>query len=324
MLKDSLDPGFPVDSPTKALGIWTALLSGTDLFAERSATEVDEKIYMLRPYVFGCPKYEMLYAPWQHRRLPLCAKDCTEHTSMTTYSAPYTRFGHQHTRAPPFFILGSYLLFLRLVERHPGRIGIKPGSTWFVAPADSRKSSPRPGSAAGSVHNGYSNGNTYDPGLFSKTHLMPSIYHDHEWQRNTTCQDPHTSAGLPPLTFLGKMQGYWRGNLLFFDFQSYRQMLDEGVTPLYTGTFATHAIEMEINETVIRVRSEDVGGDGPLLFAGFKDEDSDEEVEKVAAGYGHQVLTGDEITAPEAPGWTKEILISGFVSGAGSGGKTGC
>ncbi|ORY29530.1 hypothetical protein BCR39DRAFT_170415 [Naematelia encephala] len=293
MLKESLVPGYPPETGTKALSIWCALLSGTDLSAEQTPAEVDEKIFIMRPYVFACAKYDITYAPWHHRRLPLCEPNCKEHepdVTMRSKAMPYKRFGYTWMRAPPHFVLGCYLVFLRLLERQPGRMGLKPGSSTFsLSPADAMR-----------------------PGLFSTTRIMPSIYHDREWQRDTMCQDPHTSPGLPPLTFRGELQGFWRGKFLFYDFDMYRQILAGNMRGVYTGTFAEQAAEMEFKETVIKVRKEEVGGDGPMLCAGFQDEaeeGSEEEQSRIQAGYGHEVCKDEN--EPDEEGWTKEILITG-------------
>ncbi|GMK59067.1 hypothetical protein CspeluHIS016_0700820 [Cutaneotrichosporon spelunceum] len=286
MLSDSLKTGYPRDTPVKALGIWLAMLSCSDLYGERTPAEVDEKIYLLRPYAFACFKYEMTYAAWHHRKLPLCKPGCTDHSGVSSYTAQYNRFGHSHRRAPPHFVLGAYLCYMRILERQPGRIGMKAASsTRFL-----------------------DEGST---GLFSVNQLMPSVYHDPEWQRNTVCQDPHTSPGLPPLTFHGRLEGFWRGRLLFFDFDAYRQMLAGNMSAVYTGTFATHAVELEIRETVIQVREEDVGGTGSLLNAGFADEETEEEQERIRTGYGHKVLAANELGQADPAGYTKEILLSG-------------
>ena len=174
-------------------------------------------------------------------------------------------------------------------------MGIKSGSSTF---------SLSPGEDAG-------------PGLFSTTHILPSIYHDREWQRNAVCQDPHTSPGLPPLTFQGEVQGFWRAKFLFYDFDMYRQILAGNLRAVYTGTFAEQAAELELKETVIKIRADQVGGDGPLLTAGFIDEEgenaSEREQERIEAGYGHEVVTN--MDEPDEPGWIKEILITGCVSG---------
>ena len=144
---------------------------------------------------------------------------------------------------------------------------------------------------------------------------MPSLYHDREWQRDTLCRDPHTSPGLPPLVFRGEVQGFWRGKLLFYDFDMYRQILAGNMRGVYTGTFADRAGEWEFKETIIKVRKEDVGGKGPLFCSGFDDlgiEHNDSEQKRIQAGYGNEVVT--DFDEPDAEGWTKEILISGRVS----------
>jgi hypothetical protein len=183
-----------------------------------------------------------------------------------------------------------YLSFMRLLERQPGRMGLKPGSSTFATPP------------------GMENG----PGLFSITRILPSIYHDREWQRNSVCQDPHTSPGLPPLTFRGELEGYWRAKFLFYDFDMYRQILAGNMRGVYTGTFSEQAAELELKETIIRVRKEDVGGKGPMMYAGFdaeEEEGPEAEQARIMAGYGHEVWNGEDEEDEE--GWTKEILLSG-------------
>lgn len=56
MLKDSLVPGYPRETGEKALATWCALISGADLSSETTPAEVDEKIFVMRPYVFACAK----------------------------------------------------------------------------------------------------------------------------------------------------------------------------------------------------------------------------------------------------------------------------
>ena len=268
---------------------------------------MDEKIFVMRPYVFACAKvccrltnladprqYDVTYAPWHHRRLPLCEPACTEHepdVTMRSKALPYQRFGYTWRRAPPHFILGCYLVFLRLLEHQPGRMGHKPGSSTFrLSPADAGR-----------------------PGVFSTTYIMSSVHHDREWQRNTVCQDPHTSRGLPPLTFRGELEGFWRGKFLFYDFDHYRQVLAGNMRAVYTGSFAEQVAEMEFKETLIKIRNDEVGGDGPLLWAGFAEgeEDGPDGETSIERGYGHEVVSDDE---PDEEGWTKEILFSGRVS----------
>ncbi|WVF67099.1 hypothetical protein IAT40_001844 [Kwoniella sp. CBS 6097] len=292
LLKESLVPGYPRETGDKALAAWCSLFAGMDDIGEDTPSDVDEKIFMLRPYVFACAKYDVTYAPWHHRQLPFCPPNCTEHepdVSIRSKAMTYKRFGYTWKRSPPHFILGIFLVFLRLLERQPERVGLKSGSSTF---------SQTHFHAAGSL------------GLFTKNRMVPSIEHDREWQRNSMCQDPHTSHGLPPLAFRGLIEGFWRGKFLFYDFELYRQILAGNMRGVYTGTFAEQAVEVELKETVIKLPKDKVGGGGSLLMAGFNDEgeDLDEEQRRIKGGYGYELSDDDEVV-PE--GWTKEILLTG-------------
>ncbi|WVQ64805.1 uncharacterized protein L199_002974 [Kwoniella botswanensis] len=291
LLKESLVPGYPRDTGDKALAVWCCLLAGIDDIGEDTPAAVDEKIFMLRPYVFACAKYDIHYAPWHYRKLPFCPPGCEEHetdASIRIKAMTYKRFGYTWKRAPPHFVLGIYLVFMRLLERQPERVGLKAGSSTFSA-------SPFEAGL---------------PSLFSMSKLIPSAEHDREWQRNTMCQDPHTSPGLPPLTFANQIKGFWRGKFLFYDFDLYRQILAGNMRGVYTGTFAEQAAEMELFETIIKLPKAQLGGKGPLLAAGFKDEYDEDGSEQtlIKAGYGYELSNETEVLEE---GWTKEILISG-------------
>jgi hypothetical protein len=116
------------------------------------------------------------------------------------------------------------------------------------------------------------------------------------------------------MTFRKAIEGFWRGKFLFYDFDMYRQILGGNMRAIYTGTFAEQAAEMELEETVIKIRIEELGGDGPLLSAGFRDDEVDgaAQQDKILQGYGHELCLDDN--EPDEEGWTKEILISGRVS----------
>jgi hypothetical protein len=236
------------------------------------------------------------YAPWTQRVLPLSPDSAAAKEADVTLknkALAYSRFGKIWNRSPPHLVLASYLIFLRLLERQPGRMGLNPGSSSFS----------------------FAEGDQARPGLFSTTRLLSSEFHDREWQRNTVCQDPVTSPGLPPMAFRGQIQGFWRGKFLIYDFDAYRNILAGNMRGIYTETFAEQAAELELKETVVKVKKSEVGGTGPTLCAGFDagDVDTDEEQEKIRAGYGHELCGDDEA---DEEGWTKEILLSGRV-GAG-------
>ena len=254
----------------------------------------EESVYPLSSSLTAL-QYDIFIAPWNQRRLPLTdakQKTASVDPPLQAPAVPYKRFGQSWRRTPPSYTLCCILDFLRLIDRHARRAGLNPGSSTF---------------SQASAENAA-------PGLFTVNHIMPSIYHDWEWQRSTICQDPNTSVGLPALTFRGELQGFWRGKFLFYDFDMYRQILGGNMRGVYTGTFVEQAAEMEFKETVIKVKKDDVGGSGPVLCAGFVDlqDDGDDERAKVESGYGYELCTDEN--APDEPGWTKEILVSGRVS----------
>ncbi|KAK4685690.1 hypothetical protein P7C73_g4455, partial [Tremellales sp. Uapishka_1] len=288
MLKESLVAGYPRESGEKALVVWCAILSGSDWAAEQSPAEVDEKIFIMRPYVFACAKYDITYAPWYYKSLPISCPDGEDHeadVACRSKALTYKRFGNTWKRASPHLVLGMYLVFFRMLERQSSRMVTKGSST-------------------------FTSSDPTLPGLFGLTKILPSIYHDREWQRNTLCQDPYTSKGLPPLTFRGDLQGFWRGKYLFYDIETYRNILAGDMRGVYTSSFAELAVEFEMKETVIKVRTENVGGDGSVLSAGFRDDEEDAERERavIEAGYGHDLAADDEV---DEEGWTKEILLTG-------------
>lgn len=159
--------------------------------------------------------------------------------------------------------------------------------------------------------------------MFDIVYTSPSLLHDREWQRNSVCQDPHVSAGLPPLTFLGTLEGGWRGQFLFYSFEQYKEVLAGDMRAIYAGNFGAQPVDLDLKETVVRVKIGDEGGrEGGMLSAGYDDIHEEEsgdwtisgdskEQRRILGGYGNQVLTGQEVEEDDEEGWTKEILLSG-------------
>ncbi|ORX36504.1 hypothetical protein BD324DRAFT_580977 [Kockovaella imperatae] len=297
-IKASMVPGLPVASVEKSLVSWSSLLAGIDPCEDGTEAEIDEKMFALRPYVFACAEYDIFIAPWVEPRLPLITGDKTDRTidmRLRPQAVSYRRFGQTWRRTPPPYALYCLLEFFRLVDRHFTQQGRHSHALKYSTSFRSDQST---------------------SGLFSMTQIMPSIYHDREWQRSTVCQDPNTSPGLPPMTFYGELQGFWRCQFLTLDFDIYRQILAQDMRVLYTGEYSEQVAETELRETVIVVREEDVGGSGSVLHAGFRqlrpEDDIEDELRAIEAGYGHRVCV--DVNAPDQPGWTKEILVTGRVN----------
>lgn len=88
------------------------------------------------------------------------------------------------------------------------------------------------------------------------------------------------------------------------DFDAYLAMVAGDMRKVYDAAFGQQITEMEIQEIVVNVRTDDLGGRGPGRNAGFREGHDVED---------HYHLCEDE-TAPDAPGWSKEILLFGVVS----------
>lgn len=253
----------------------------------------------------------MTYAPWHYRRLPadkppptpvpdpntgenLNQPQSQPDPASQSKALPYKRFGYTWRRAAPHFILGAYLLFLRLLERQ-----------WQVQSQTQSQSQ-----GQGQTTTNPTNTNTES--IFASTPILLSPHHDREWQRNSVCQDLYSSPGLPISTFHGGIQGFWKGKFLFYDFDSYRQLLAGDIRGVYTCPFAQQLIEMELREVVVRVKKEEIGGVGPLLNAGFEDGSWENDDARFDAGFGHDVVDIEDEEDDE--GWDKEILLVGKVS----------
>lgn len=88
------------------------------------------------------------------------------------------------------------------------------------------------------------------------------------------------------------------------DFDSYLGMIGGDMRKVYEASFGQQISEMEFQELVVKVRTEDLGGKGPIKNAGFRDDGEKED---------HYFVCEDE-NEPDEPGWSKEILLFGVVS----------
>ena len=152
------------------------------------------------------------------------------------------------------------------------------------------------------------------PGFGSQsTHNLTSLQYDQDFVRAMSCASPVTSPGLPPLFYRRKLHGTWKGSFLFFDFEAYRRVLGGNLRSLYEGPFGHQECEWNITESVINVRYDKVGGSGSFLSAGFRIDQTAEEATAEAKlspdERGWEACEDED--APDRPGWTKEILLTG-------------
>lgn len=150
------------------------------------------------------------------------------------------------------------------------------------------------------------------PGPVSVRQLT-SLEYDQDVKRAMACASPITSPGLPPLFYRRKIEGTWKGAYIFFDFEAYRRVLGGSLRSLYEGAYGHQDCEWIISESVINVKYDRLGGTGSFLSAGFRIDQTAEEATAEAR------LSPDERgwepcideNAPDKPGWTKEILLTG-------------
>ncbi|PWN21344.1 hypothetical protein BCV69DRAFT_167523 [Microstroma glucosiphilum] len=72
MIRSALQPGYPPESEDRALAMHIShLLSDANLLATESKEDADEKLFVLRPYVFASHRFNGFYAPWPLRSLPI-------------------------------------------------------------------------------------------------------------------------------------------------------------------------------------------------------------------------------------------------------------
>ena len=214
-------------------------------------------------------------------------------------STQVKRLGRWWRVSSPYQTTCASLSFMQLLERHPELItlGKNPGAQL-----------PRPGvaSSSGQKLNGP------NP-LLSTTEKLDSTHWDNDLYRAMNCHDPITSSGMHPLAFRHQIEGLWKGKYLYFDYNAYQHVVKGDVRSLYEGTYGQEMQEWRLEERVINVKIDKVGGDGPMLNAGFRlgltAEDEEYEASLSVEERGWEPCTDE--SAPDRPGWTKEILISG-------------
>ncbi|TYJ57024.1 hypothetical protein B9479_002303 [Cryptococcus floricola] len=293
VLPETARPGFPVETGAKGIMAWLLVLSHFDSFKEDDQEEVDQKMFILRPYSVAAGIYYSSYAPYTVKKLPLQDYPSEAQAFAVVphkdYTSTYHRFNTTWSRQPPQCILACEIGFFRLLERRScqtstGKCFTKEDSSSF--------------------EKGF-------PGILTTpdASTLTSEAYDREWKRQASCQDPMNSPGLPPLTFKGCIEGTWRGKSLYMDFDTYRRILGGDIRLAFAGPYQSQAVEFVLREGLIKVRKGMVGGYGHVFHAGMINGDSlERELEWVANGCGHEFVSEDTI---DEEGWTKEIIITG-------------
>lgn len=308
MLEEALQPGWPENKTEIAIMAVIANNLGVDAEVELTREQIETKVFILLPYVFGMHKFPFLLGPWVHRDLPLTriAKDAVElqllsrpnafmeELSPIARSTTVKRLGKHWKVSPPFHTMIASISFMQLLDRHPELITL--GKNPHV-------STLRPGAPA----------NPAKKAPFRTSRNVTSKDFDMDLNRAMSCYSPITSPGMHPLSFRHQLEGIWLGKYVYFDYNAYQHMVKGDIRSLYEGTYGTEAQEWHIQERVINVKIDKVGGDGSMLTAGYRTdmspEDEQYEASLSAEERGWEPCLDEG--APDRPGWTKEILLSG-------------
>ncbi|PWN35917.1 uncharacterized protein FA14DRAFT_146006 [Meira miltonrushii] len=268
LLEEAIRSGYPPNTTTRALALHLDyMLSSPARLASETRDESDEKLFVLRPFVFAAHRYDAFLAPWTVRQLPIQSSS-TSPISPSQAAASDNPFiadltpkdalhrlaycGKEISIRPPNITHAACCSFFMKVEHDPGVSGINAATDPYEGKARSeiRKLTTR------------------DP------LKLLSFDYDKDIARLVACTSPYHSPGLNAASHLGDFEGSWEGRFTFFDFDSYRDMLGGKVRSLYEGPFGEQPQVWKLKEHVVKVNySERIGGKGSLMNAGYYDDD---------------------------------------------------
>jgi hypothetical protein len=272
LLAEALNPGWPRQTPGRALGLWIGWLAGDDLLSE-TPRESEEKFFVLKPYVFAAHKFDGFMAPWTIKNLPVSHQDFP--TLPPPDGSPYLADLRPRTFAQLVTHVGD-----RKLELSPPNLSHAAIFSFFYRVEQSPEvqddllvqGNNTPAQPHGPGGGGLVGGLTLQSRP-SKTLLpvLESRIHDKDFIRLASCIDPYYSKGLPKLFTRGELDGNWEGRFSFFDFDSYRDMLGGRMRSLYEGPFGDQPQVWKLQEIVVKLGGQSTrGGTGPVLNAGFE------------------------------------------------------
>ena len=220
----------------------------------------EERLFLLRPFVFAAQRYELCYAPWTIQDLPIST--ATQPSPIRQLIpgpfvadlAPRSRvvtieyYGRKMELCPPILAHAAILRFfakkLRTNVNQPGQNGVLRGVD------------PYPG-----LPGRYVNGDddSEDEGDDDEEEeeaggsvINDSRQHDRDFTRLISCYDPSVCRGMKRASWRGSWDGCWEGKFSFFDFDAFRDMLAGQSRALYEGSFGEQAQVWRLKETYVR------------------------------------------------------------------------
>ncbi|KNF02072.1 hypothetical protein PSTG_04570 [Puccinia striiformis f. sp. tritici PST-78] len=309
----AVSPGYPSERPETAIALRLCHLF-LDLQQEQSEPEfqsdstsedanywtteagIETYLFALKPYTFASHQYDVAYAPWSIRELPI---NLSSPTVLQTLSQKLT--------AREKATLTPIVWDTSLEEHVNGRRNL------LSSPAVINRSSPgSPSPLSPAATDEFSSFSDCDsllnlgqelaymgklfrilPPLHSHVALLSffwcnirhtglpgtqalesddqlefflrmmrnvlelkSVDYDREFARQTSCLDPFISPGLQFDSYQGCFKGGWDGQFGFFDLSSYRQMLLGRIESVYEGRYGDQNQVYKVQEFIVRVRDD--------------------------------------------------------------------
>lgn len=309
------------------------LLTDPERLPLEDRDDAEEKLFVIRPFVFAAHKYDAFWAPWTSSRLPMAEESSLPSDTGTgrnpfvadlapkVFGQKLTYFGRELTICPPNISLAACQSFFIKIERDPAVNGFHViqdlNEESFEEESDGDDDSP--GSEPADDNSKGARGAEPSPILsLSNPAMFRSEHHDKDFQRLLSCTSPYSAPGLGVLSLVGCFEGSWEGRFTFFDFDSYRDMLGGKIRALYEGPFGEQPQVWKIREHIVKVDNREnwEGGRGAALNAGYDDTDdephmhralSQKEVDELRERARHQQAFASGLAADETESLQKEL-----------------
>ncbi|WWD00214.1 hypothetical protein V866_007123 [Kwoniella sp. B9012] len=136
-LAAAVEPGYPAETVGRSLAMWVAWLVGGSGPPDETPEQREERMFVLRPYVFAAQQYPLYFAPWVLPDLPLSHSspstinsiELDNHVNLNPFIADLTpksrsvvieHFGRSISLCPPFL---AHAAILRFFYRRLGEDG---------------------------------------------------------------------------------------------------------------------------------------------------------------------------------------------------------
>ena len=291
-----------------------------------SIEERQERLFILRPYVFAPHEYELCFAPWTISHLPIheAATRRNEHHPFGADLTPKIKtvtvgyYGKVLDISGPLLSHAAILRFFvqrpengsisddEILSPFQALLGRRMGRNVGIS---NQLETPMRESDDGSDVDSDDGDETFGA---IRDLISDSKNHDRDFKRLLSCHDPFRCAGMKRSAWRGSFQGCWEGNFSFFDLEAFRDMLNGNSRALYEGSFGEQAQVWRIIETW--VWTSDYGSRKRRQRQKEREEREKKRKEREALG---EVVSDDEVMVDKGKGRAKGLPLTGPATNAG-------